>query len=284
MSNFHIIVTSSGRADRLITPKSLSPWLREITTFIVPYEQYDAYAQALDEYGINVASPPVGIDLMSPKRQWAIEYAENMDFICILDDDLDFFVRTPEMKLVKALPEQVDEMFIAMHDALDSGIQFTGISSRFGNNQVAEDYKDIGRVSRCWAFNRKTYMKLGIRIDPFPEYCIDDFHIILSFLEAGHANRVFYKYSQDDKGSNTAGGCSVYRDFDVQRRSAEWLASKHPGFVDVVEKRTKHSWPGMKKGADGSNVRHDVRIHWQKAYQRGKSGGGMAAFLKSRQS
>lgn len=284
MSTFHVIVTSAGRADRLVTPANLGSWTQGYTTFVVPHNQYDAYAQALSTTEIQVVAAPEDILLMSPKRQWAIEQCKGIDYVCILDDDLDFFVRTPEMKLVKATPDQVDQMFLEMHDTLDSGIHFTGISSRFGNNQVTEEFKDVGRVSRCWAFNRKTYMDLGVNIAPFPEYCIDDFHIILSFLEAGHPNRVFYKYSQDDKGSNAAGGCSAYRNFDIQRQSAEWLAKKHAGFVEVVEKRTKHSWPGMAKGADGSNVRHDVRIHWQKAYQKGRAGGGMSAFLKSRQS
>ena len=284
MSRFGIYITSAGRADKLITPKHLTPWLQSITYFVVPYDQYDEYVQALAGTDISVMSPPKGIDLMSPKRQWVAENADGIDYVCILDDDLDFFVRTSEMKLVKAAPEQVEEIFFAMHDALDSGIKFVGVSSRYGNNTVIEDYKDIGRVSRCWAFNRKTYLDLGINVAPFPEYCIDDFHIILSMLEAGYPNRIFYKYSQDDKGSNTAGGCSAYRDFDVQRRSAMWLAEKHPQYVTVVEKTTKHSWPGMKQTADGRNVRHDVNVQWAAAYKAGKAKamGGMSAFLRGR--
>lgn len=275
-----IYVTSAGRADKLHVLKYLNTYVQALTTFVVPYDQYDQYVEALKHTDCKVIAPPPDIMLMSPKRQWAIENAPERYF-CMMDDDLDFFKRTDEMKLVKATPDEVQDMFDMMEEALDTGIKFVGISPRFGNNLVTSDYKDIGRVSRCWAFDIETYLSLGVNVSPFPTYCIDDFHVILSFLEKGYANRVFYNYSQDDKGSNSEGGCSVYRDFEVQRQSALWLAQAHPGMVEVVEKETKVAWPGMKKTADGKNVRHDVKVSWQKAYQRGRAGGGMTAFLAS---
>jgi hypothetical protein len=265
-----IYITSAGRANKINTLKYMSLRMQEFITFVVPYEEYEEYDRALCQTKCRLIAPPSGISLMSPKRQWAIEHAPER-FFWMMDDDLDFMVRTPHMRLVPATQDDVEHMFQeTVLTTLISGMPFVGISSRYGNNLVTDDYKDIGRVSRCWAFDREVYQKLDIHIDPFPEYCIDDFHIILSFLENGYPNRVFFNYAQNDKGSNSDGGCSTYRNFEVQEKSARWLKNQHPMLVEVVKKTTKTAWPGMKKNAKGENVRMDVRIQWGLAWTHGK--------------
>ena len=281
-TGLHIVITSAGRADKLITPAHFSPRLQRMTTFVVPYEEYDVYKEALKGYEVGLVGAPQGVLYCSPKRQWAAtELCKDDKYVAFVDDDLDFFIRNEDMSLTKADAAGVDLIFDTLLDTLNQNIHFVGVSSRFGNNQVSEDYKDIGRVSRCWAFNRETFMRLKVDMAPFPTMGMQDFHTILTFLEHGYPNRVFYKFSQNDKGSNSAGGCSAYRDFETLRKSAEQLARQHPGLVEVVEKRTKHSWPNMPQAADGMFIRHDVKVSWQKAYLRGRAGGGMTAFLAS---
>jgi hypothetical protein len=277
-----IYITSAGRADKLSTLDYMSASVQAMTTFVVPYDQYDTYKKVLAGTACAVLSPPPDITLMSPKRQWVFMNTPHR-FAWIMDDDLDFYTRQ-DMKLIRATQTDVQSMVFEVFNELTNGTPFVGISSRYGNNTVTEDYKDIGRVSRCWALDVEIYRQLGISITPFPEYCIDDFHIILSFLEHGYSDRIFYKFSQSDKGSNSAGGCSTYRNYDVQYRSALWLAEQHPQFVTMVEKETKHAWPGMKKNAEGKNVRMDVNVQWAKAYRQGKLDpqGGLRGLLAGR--
>lgn len=264
MSNLGIYITSANRANKLITLQSLPARWRTNTFIVVKGEERDNYITALKGTGVRLLTAPHDIKLMSPKRQWAIEQSPQPYFM-MLDDDLTFYKRV-DGKITQLTPDEVGVMLDMLLADLESGIPFVGISSRAGNNHVLEDYTECTRVSRCWAFKKSTYMDLGINIAPFPDYVIDDFHTILSFLEAGYKNRVYFNYTQADKGSNTEGGCSTYRNNDVQTRSAQWLFQQHPRFVKVVRKETKQSWQGMDKRG-GMMSRTDIIIKWKEAYE-----------------
>lgn len=258
-----IYITSSGRSDKLDTLKSIPTRWADRVNIVVKEEEFVTYYDIFGD-AVEVIKTPPGIKLMSPKRQWAIENSPYRYFM-MLDDDLHFHKRI-DGKLIRIESDEVGNMLDMVVDDLQSGTPFVGISSRAGNNHITSDYEECTRVSRCWAFDRKIYMELGINIAPFPDYVIDDFHVILSFLEAGYKNRVYYNYAQSDKGSNSEGGCSSYRNFEVQRKSAVWLHSQHPHSVEVVKKVTKQSWKGMQERG-GKIERIDINVQWKKAFK-----------------
>ena len=148
-------------------------------------------------------------------------------------------------------------LFKDMEDYLLSGGVHCGISAREGNNRIEKDYLMNKRMMRCVAYDTKAVRDLGVRFDRLP--CKTDFDVTLQLLRMGKSNRVSYYYAQGQVGgSNSSGGCSVYRNDDVLTKSAIELELLHPEFVTVVEKETKGAW--------GGGVRTDVRIQWMKAF------------------
>jgi hypothetical protein len=128
--------------------------------------------------------------------------------------------------------------------------------NRGGNNQMfpkAEEHAT--RIYACWAVHIPTLVKIGFRFDEFgPEFSIEDFHCQLCLLEAGYVSVRIQDYTWDQSATNSAGGCSLYRDRDRQAIFCETLRSAHPkAKIQVYEKITNHvAWP-------------DVKIKWKAA-------------------
>jgi hypothetical protein len=66
-------------------------------------------------------------------------------------------------------------------------------------------------------------------------------------------------WAWNQRGSGAVGGCSGYRNNEVQTEAANELHRLFPDFVTVVTKKSKSSWQGMEE-------RTDVRIQWKKAF------------------
>ena len=264
MKTIRICINSAGRAGDVKTLKQLPPSWKKFVTIAVPHDQYKAYKSKTD-WNVERIHSSVP-KFVSSQRQYMIEKCKE-DYFCIMDDDLSFMTRNSDMKLKKSNHKQMNQMLKCMMQNLKE-FPIVGISTRLGNNRVEEDYADITRTTRFFAMDRKVFKKVGATMAPFEPFCMYDFHIVLSFLEKGYPNRVIYKYAQGDiGGSNAKGGCSVYRTQALLEKVSNWLAKKHPGCVTVKRKRTKGSWQGFEKDADGYITRTDVICHWKKAYK-----------------
>jgi hypothetical protein len=158
-------------------------------------------------------------------------------------------------------------------------VEAVGVSPRYQNNLVEESYKDNTRISRCFTVDVRILRKEGFRIDPYYEFMHDDMLLFLQWLQAGYKNRIIYDYAQSDKGSNTPGGCAMYRDDSVQERSANYVKNRFPQFVSIMKKTTKTSWQGFAKNRKGESVRVDLNIHWKKAYRPRQRPEGVTRFF-----
>lgn len=256
-NNLSLFIVSKGRHNKQITLESLPKEVLELTTVVVPYDEYLLYRPVCEKFGVNLRSAPAGVCHVATQRQFCTEICTTR-FFAMADDDIVFSYRNEEGKLRPADAEKIREIFETMYSDLLAGIPAVGISPRFGNNFTKEDYIEVGRMYRIWAFDLSIYKELNITMAPYPEFLMEDFHWLLTFLENGYKNRVYYKYAQDDKGgSNAEGGCSTYRTAEVNRRAALWLMQQHPTAVSLT---TKRGWQGMER-------RTDVHVEWQKAYQ-----------------
>ena len=272
-----IVILSSGRAGKVITnelfPKNI---IRSVV--IVPEEQLNDYSK----YHSNLLSLPPDVPRrIASTRQWALEYfKDEYKYIWMMDDDLVYLTRNADNKLVKSKRSDIKSMFFLMREQVDK-YKFVGISTRLGNNRVEEDFKDVTRSTQSYCMCSETILKNNITFAPYPELIGEEFHVILSLLNLGFANRVIFKYSQADRGgSNASGGCSVYRNNEVQKKAAYWLSNAHPE-VTVKAKASK-AWKDMDgKGAD--NYRVDFNIGWKSAFKEVKkrrSGGFNNLFKK----
>lgn len=252
-----LYIVSKGRSDKMITLESLPPDVLAITTVVVPEDEMEAYREVCDKYHVGLQAA-INCHHVATQRQFCAMQCSTRYF-AMADDDLIFSYRNNEGKLRPATPEIVREIFDTIYADLLAGVPAVGISTRFGNNFTKEDYVEIGRMYRIWFLDLDIYHQLGITMAPYPEFFMEDFHWVLTFLEHGYKNRIYYKYAQDDKGgSNAAGGCSTYRTAELQKKAAIWLMTHHAS-VHLVTKRSKSGW-------DGLTMRTDVRVEWQKAY------------------
>jgi len=209
--------------------------------------------------------PHMGI---APTREWiltelAAKHRER--YVLMMDDDMDFCYRpdmsSPSLETIKDL-ERFEAMFQLLEQWLEEGFVHVGLAARQGSNNTFEAYKDATRMMNCYAYNVHALRVLNIELGRVP--VMEDFDLTLQLLRKGYPNRVSYQYVWNQRGSGAEGGCSSYRTPALQAEAAQKLKDLHPGFVTVVTKSAGTVWEGM-------DVREDVTIQWQKAYEEGRN-------------
>lgn len=252
----HIYIPTRGRPHKQTTLYALPTALRAHTTLVVhPNELAEYRLCHPTQRVVPLASDVIGI---AATRQWIMEQHQG-EYLCMLDDDLKFFVKTvPERKIVAAAPTQIEAMFAQLAEWLQAGIAHCGITPRSLNWQHPGPFMTNTRMMHVLAYNVPVVLRAGCSFTHgVPStFSMDDFHMTLQLFAVGYGNRVDVDNCTSPSASNSAGGASLWRTLQTQNASAERLAELHPGFVNV---KIKQRWQGM----DGD--RKDVIIQWQKA-------------------
>ena len=247
-----IYIPTYGRPHSQETWAGLPDTIKSITTLVVQAREEGKYT--LHHRGHLTVLPPE-IESIAPTRQWILDNAED-DKILMIDDDFRFSCRSPGMgtKLFPCLDIDIEDM-IEILDTMLSEYSHVAVSARQGNNHVKESAKVVGRGTGFTGCRVSAVRDIA-RYDRMVVQ--EDLDFTLQLLRAGHPNLVLYSYAYNQSGSNTKGGCSSFRTMAVQKAAAERLAELHPGFVKVVQKKTKGSWGGQE--------RTDVTVYWKKAF------------------
>lgn len=265
MKDIGIYINSSGRAKLVHAVKKFPQEWKKFTQIIVPFKQKKEYENSLDWPIIGL--PKEIPSFLAPQRKWVCDNSRHQ-FIFTIDDDVLFEKRDKLLKLRKATYDEMNEMLELIYkEVKEKKIPQVGISTRLGNNRVEEDYEDIARATRAYCYNREIILREKINFSPFNELVMDDFHITLCLLKKGYLNRIYYSFAQSDFGSNTEGGCSLYRNFEVMKKNTQFMLHEHRGFVKIKMKKTKNSWEGFPRDENGNYIRIDLIIFWKKAYQ-----------------
>ncbi len=190
--------------------------------------------------------------------------------IIMLDDDCTSAYRThPDgilgdgnglkgIKTEEELNTKGVEMFESMDRILDT-YAHAGWSESFLNRSTPEkDHMLNFKVLRFLAYNK----------DLFPSTPIvhnrvtlrEDYDVTLQLLRAGKPNYIDYRFAQTQPISNAPGGCSTYRDAELQTKTAHDLVALHPGYVKYIEKAPASGW-------FGGVTFGDVNVQWKKAYK-----------------
>lgn len=219
---------------------------------VVQTREAKAYAGMVTARQFVVLPPK--IKTLSPTRQWILDNCPTKKFL-LMDDDLDFAVRRSDdhTKFRTCESDDLDVFIAATEEYLDS-YAHVGWMAREGANRTPTNATNV-RMMRVLGYHAPKVRKAGARFDRLPTK--QDFDMTLQLLRAGHDNLVVAGIVHNQKGSNTAGGCSTYRTPKMMDDSAHALVKLHPGFVKVVQKETKSAW--------GGGVRTDVQIAWKKA-------------------
>lgn len=252
-----IFIPTFGRSDRQLTLYTLPPDIQAKVELVVRLEEYTLYRGYQTRVLPTSVPPNIG-----SVRQYLLETFPT-EKICMLDDDLVFAVRRGDDPTKFREPDSLDmyKMFRMLEIQLDLGYALVGIAAREGANRLTTSYSVAARAMRVHAINASVYHRLGIRYDRMS--LMEDFDVILQFLEAGHPNIVLNDWVSNQAGSNTEGGCSAYRTLERQAEAAQQLKAFHPDFVKVVKKRTKTSWGGQE--------RTDVIVQWKRAIAAGRT-------------
>lgn len=250
-----ICVPTLGRVGRQITLSHLkgTSWEDRAYAVASPGEVHDLRAE-----GWNVLECPArGI---APVRQWILENAPAR-YALMVDDDLGFGRRRYDApgKFTQCWDGDIELIFDRLRLMLDQ-TPIVGLDSRNGGNRSPVP-ATTGRFWDITCVDRRVVEKEGFRMDR--NNLMEDFDFQLQFLRRGYRPWRLTTHYKMDEGSNSAGGCSTYRDLEMQAKAAHRLKELHPDFVTIVTKEAK-SWGG------GMESRTDVRVAWAKAFKAGQ--------------
>lgn len=253
-----IFIPTKGRTTNDRTWKYIPDIWKEHTTLVCPSDEVRLHVKA----GRNA----IGCDCngISATRQWIIENSDD-DHILMTDDDHDFYIRKSQEAWNMRYMNDTDtvSLFNDVDYCLKSGESFVGLSARQGNNNLyPHTTKRNIRNCNFYAVDRKVLQNHNIRFDVIP--LMEDFYVQLSLLTKGISTLTITDRAWGQPNSNAKGGCSAYRNLEMQYKAANDLKALFPDFVKLVVKENKSGWEGMAN-------RTDVIIYWKKAYDYGKN-------------
>lgn len=227
-----------------------------------------------DDWGVVLVCPPNEVaehrargraaipchhDGIGPTRQFIMDTTDK-PFVIMCDDDHDWMRRADpkHYRLEPIPPEETPSVFERMVELLRV-YALVGVSARAGNNRhFPERVVEVTRQNNVHGINVAAFNEIGARFDEMP--LMEDFDVTLTFLRAGCKNALIADMAWGQPASNAEGGCSIYRDANMQEIAARLLKLRHPEFVKLVDREATSGWKGMR-------IRKDVRISWRKAYQ-----------------
>lgn len=255
-----IYIPTRDRLEAQYTWDNLTPALRAQTLLVCPPEEIEGHVARGRR---AVARPPVRL---SGVRQWIVDtHADPDQPVIMLDDDLGFFKRKDPDKYnlmpISRTPD-LEVLLGRLHDlvAVD-GYAHAGLCPRQGNNRYFPSViLHAMRINAVHCVNPRKLAEYNARYDAVE--LMEDYHVVLTLLEAGQDNAVIADGAWDQvKGSGAPGGLTHFRTKEVQAAAAFKLAELHPGYVRVVDKEPKTG-----QGDQWGGVRTDVRVYWQRAF------------------
>ena len=255
-----IYIPTRGRLDKQTTWESIGPEGRQSAMLVCPSDEVEEHTKngrnCLDRGGIR------GI---SNVRQYIINHAIESGHtkILMLDDDLVFGRRISDTapNLRKTNQHEMHELWERMSQKLNA-YAHVGVSPRQMNDKHYPNvFKEGMRQNAIHGVQPHVLQKENIRYDAVP--LMEDYYVTLSLFNLGYPNYVIVDWTWDQRGaSGAAGGCSTYRDADLQELASHKLAAEFPKYVKAVRKTTKTGWDNM-------TTRWDVRVQWKKAARDG---------------
>ena len=256
-----ILITTLGRVNNQVTLTNLSksPYLAPHVALVVQAHEEAIHREKHPDATIYVL--PSWIDNLGPTRNYILnntgKFGSTDGKVILLDDDLDFYWRPDpnDWHLKDPGPRELEQMFEEIDAALDE-YAHVGLSGREGNNRITEYFTENTRYMRVLAYNTQlidSEIPIG-RIDG-----MSDFDLNLCLLRAGEKSKVFYRWAQGHKSTQTPGGCSLTRNHDTHSAEIDKMLEWHAGFC---KDRVKENKTGGEFGK-----RRELTFYWKKAYE-----------------
>lgn len=262
-----IYIPTRDRWHNQITWSVIPPALKKKTILVTDPDQKipDDAAYSIEKAGSKIVMRTGKRKGIAATRQWILENTKEKHIV-MLDDDCRFSMRTPELRVLTSTPDQVMMMFAQLDAWLKVGFAHCGVTHRSlnWNKEYSVKYVDNSRMMHVLAYNVPKVLKAKASFTKGVEedFGMDDFHMTLQLLKAGHANRVSVLHSIGTGASNAKGGASGWRTVQTINKSSKRLAELHAPYVKLREKK---NWQGI----DGEQ-QLDVTVQWRKAYEANK--------------
>lgn len=257
----NLYIMSRGRAGRTTTQKWIPKSWQNRTFFIVPIGEVNDYIRFNKDVGVLPA--PTTVTNYSQKVQYILdgEFLDKHPKAVILDDDLVFSEKSDPSRPTSLIsvkdPERLVRLYEYMEALLDH-FALVGVHPRQNGNLAKTPHTQNGRIICIQAINRR--MIGNVKVDQQP--ILADVVLNCTLLARGQPNALITTFFQDHGPCQAPGGCSLYRTPDMQRAAVEYLASRFPAYVKVVERHPKVAkWMG--------DTRYDYTCQWKLLYEAG---------------
>lgn len=246
-----IYVPSRDRASRMEIFRFL-PADKHDVVVVVPHGQGDAYRQRCPQ----VWETPPDIQGISATRNLILR--EGAPVQLQVDDDLRLYARERlgMSELNRTLRIATPADIVAMLSALDTALQthaHASISPRMMNQALEDAPRSCGRYFRFCGFNTALMPNGPVQS---PLAVGEDLELAIQLYKLGLSAVLFSVWAHDDsRGTNSTGGCSLYRTHELQAESIHEMVRLHAPFVKAVEKKVKMG------GAFGHRI--DPKIDWK---------------------
>ena len=224
-----IFIPTRKRVQKQTTWESIGSKARSVAVLVCPENEVSSHAS----YGRKVLNRGF-ITGINNVRQFIVEHAikEGHDKIIILDDDLIFGRRISDVapNLRKTLPDEMWELFDTISNHLDSYVH-VGVSPRQMNDKhFPATSKECMRQNAVHGIQPKVLKKEHLRYDTVD--LMEDYYMTLSLFKLGYPNIMVTDWTWDQRGASGAvGGCSLYRDAELQERASKQLEAMFPDHV-----------------------------------------------------
>ena len=248
-----IVIPTYQRSDRQPTLEAIPD---DVKTYLaVRPDEAAAYVKWTFNRNCDLLVLPPSVQGIDTTRDYIVRTCEETKLV-MLDDDLSFAVRRMDdkTKFFPATAASIHDMLGEISSQLNYSVH-VGVSAREGANRNTDEFMYSTRMMRVLGYSVDVLKAYGLKFAPYTVMC--DFAMTLQLLTLGHKNCIINEFVHNQAGSNTAGGCSVWRNPERQAEAAETLHAAFPDFVKIVQKHTKSSWNGQ--------PRTDVVIRWKKA-------------------
>lgn len=258
-----IYIPTKSRVDRQVTLNRMPEDLQRKAFLVCPPDE----AAQHKERGVKATILTCKERGISATREWILQHALNRGFkrLVMLDDDVVLQRRRKDMRITNAEPKEYVGAFKWLDDKLKT-YAHASWGTRFLAYNAPGQEMEPGRAMYALGYNTKLVRSVKasfIRGMP-PMPVMEDFHITLQLLKAGHPNCVSLEWRASPYASNAPGGCSTWRNLKNHNASAKRLVELHKPFVKLRKSDTK--WEG--EGMEGQ-ARLEVTVYWQKALRAG---------------
>lgn len=258
-----IFVPTRARVEKQVTLSRMPEKLRRQAFTVCPRDEASNHKEwkrnvlICDEKGIAAT------------RDWIMWYAKKQGIkrLVMLDDDVVLQRRRKDMRITNADEKEYEGAFKWLDTKLKT-FAHASWGTRFLAFAAEGEQLSPGRAMYALGYDVKKFFeaKAGFCKDMPRMPVMEDFHVTLQLLRAGHPNVVSLEWRASPYASNAPGGCSTWRNIKNHSDSAKRLAKLHPEFVKVRVADTEWKGEGMPEG----EKRLEVTVQWQKAAKAGQ--------------